>query len=253
MISCPFFRQTTVFCLHPDYLSLEPFLRALPSLFAEGEGELIHDGRNKLRLLTYQSTNYVVKQFRQPNFINQWVYGTFRKPKSQRAFENAIRLIQIGVGTPQPVGYINYRRGPLFADSYLVTLKSECPWRYDMLFHRHFDCQEKVLRAVGRLTACLHEHGIAHLDYGRGNILFAQRAGDIHLELVDLNRMHFGPVGMIDGCKNLRRLPATPQMHRWIAEEYARVRGFDAGECYELMRHYREGEPGQEAGEFPVN
>ena len=59
MISCPFFRQTTVFCLHPDYLSLEPFLRALPSLFAEGEGELIHDGRNKLRLLTYQSKNYV--------------------------------------------------------------------------------------------------------------------------------------------------------------------------------------------------
>ena len=248
----PFLRQTADLCLHPDFRRLEPFLRALPSLFAEGRGELIHDGRNKLRLLTYQGTAYVVKQFRRPNFINQWVYGTLRKPKSQRAYENALRLMQIEVGTPRPVGYINYRVGPLFTDSYLVTLKSECPWRYDMLFHRPFDCVEEVLRAVGRLTARLHEHGISHLDYGRGNILFAQSEGEVRLELVDLNRMRFGSVSMAEGCKNLRRLPATPQMHRWIAEEYARERGFDAEACYNLLRHYRKGESGQEAGEFPT-
>ena len=252
MTNGPILSSSATLCLHPDFCHLEPFLRSLPTLFAKGQGELIHDGRNKLRLLTYQDVAYVVKQFHKPNFINQWVYGTLRKPKSQRAYENAIRLMQIGVGTPRPVGYINYRKGPRFADSYLVTLKSECPWRYDMLFHRHFDCQEEVLRAVGRLTACLHEHGIAHLDYGRGNILFAQSKDGIRLELVDLNRMRFGAVNMIDGCKNLRRLPATPQMHRWIAEEYAHARGFDADDCYDLMRHYRQGEPGQEAGEFPT-
>ena len=35
------------------------------------------------------------------------------------------------------------------------------------------------------------------------------------------------------------RLPATPQMHSWIAEEYARVRGFDVKECLDLMVAYR--------------
>ena len=121
-----------------------------------------------------------------------------------------------------------------------------------MLFQQHFDCEEKVLREIGRITAKMHEHGISHLDYGRGNILFNKMpSGEIRLELVDLNRIKHGPVDMVRGCKNLERLPATAQMHRWIAEEYAKIRHYDEEQCFQLMRKFRKTQPAQEPNEFP--
>ena len=35
------------------------------------------------------------------------------------------------------------------------------------------------------------------------------------------------------------------QMHRWMAEEYAKARNFDVEKCFELMRAYRSVQPGK--------
>lgn len=237
--------------LHPDYASLKEFVLSVPERFARGEGKVIHKGRNELRTLTYDGTRYVVKSYRIPNFINRFVYGVFRPSKAKRAYEHALLLQNIGVGTPQPVAYMNIRKGLLFDRSYLITLESDCPYIYQQLFEQHFDCEEAVLRQVGRTTALLHEHGYAHKDYGRANILFKQETdGSIKLDIVDLNRMAIGPLDLKSGCKNLERLPAKPQMHRWIAEEYAKVRGYDVEECYRLLVAYRSTQPGKIDGKY---
>ena len=81
-------------------------------------------------------------------------------------------------------------------------------------------------------------------------MLFAETPGGIKIDIVDLNRLSVGHIGLKAGCKNLERLPATPAMHRIIADEYARVRGFDADKCYELMVAYRSVQPGQEEKEI---
>ena len=39
-------------------------------------------------------------------------------------------------------------------------------------------------------------------------------------------------------------------MHRLIAEEYAKARGFDAEECYRLMQTYRSTQPGKIDGKY---
>lgn len=152
---------------------------------------------------------------------------------------------EIGVGTPQPVGYMNIRSGLLFDKSYYISLLSTCPYIYDNLFTQQFDYAEEVFRAIGKVTARLHEHGYAHKDYGRANILFQKTPNGITIEIVDLNRMYIGPIDMKTGCKNFERLPATPQMHRWMAEEYAKTRNFDVEKCFELMRAYRSVQPGK--------
>ena len=237
--------------LHPGYEPLHDFMLSLPQRFAKGEGQLIHNGRNQLRRITYGGTEYVVKAFRRPNVVNRWVYGWLRPSKALRAYRNALRYQEAGVGTPQPVGYLNLRHGLAFGESYFVTLVSPCPWRYEDLFTHHFDYADDVLREIGRVTGVLHDHGMAHLDYGRANILFERLSdGRIHLDIVDLNRMRFGHLDVRRGCKNFERLPATAHMHRVMAEAYARERGFDADECYRLMRRYRRTQPGQVPGEF---
>ena len=145
------------------------------------------------------------------------------------------------------MAWLDQRNGLLLDKSYYVSLLSDCPYRYEALFEQPFPCREQVLRAIGRQTAVLHEHGYAHKDYGRGNILFnPQPDGSVKLEVVDLNRMHLGKIGLKDGCRNFCRLPATVQMHRWMAEEYAKARGFDADTCYELIAAYRHADKGDE-------
>ena len=243
-----FNHQTLV--LHPDFARLEPFVRSIPRRFRQEEGELIHNGRNQLRRITYEGTDYVVKSFRRPNVVNRFVYGIFRPSKAKRSYEHAGMFLKIGVGTPRPVGYLNIRKGLLFDRSYYITLASTCPYRYEDLFRRDFPYQDEVLRAVGHVTAVLHEHGYAHLDYGRANILFEKTSTGIRLDIVDLNRLRVGTIDMRAGCKNLERLPATPAMHRVIAEEYARVRGFDAEACFRLMVAFRSTQPGKEAKEI---
>ena len=69
--------------------------------------------------------------------------------------------------------------------------------------------------------------------------------GSAKIEIVDLNRMYIGHIGLRRGCRNFERLPATPQMHRYMAEEYAKVRGFDAEKCFQLMSYYRSRQSGK--------
>ncbi len=235
--------QTLV--IHPNYRDLEEFMYSIPERFKRKEGEIIYKGRNELRKMEYNGYSLVVKAFHQPNFINRFIYGIFRPSKAKRAYKHAEMLLNAGVGTPQPIGYLNIRSGILFDKSYFVSLESPCIHVYNELFYQQFDYAEDVLREIGRVTARLHEHGYAHKDYGRGNILFLKTDDGIKIEIVDLNRMAIGPLDIKSGCKNFERLPATPQMHRWMAEEYAKARGFDPEKCFELMQYYRSTQPGK--------
>ena len=231
--------------IHPDFEALRGFVLSLPERFDKNEGIVIHKGRIELRKMEYKGREYVVKSFHRPNFINRFVYGIFRPSKAKRSYDHAELYRNIGVGTPQPIGYLNVRSGLLFDRSYYVSCLSACPYVYNDLFKQKFEYEEDVLREIGRVTAVLHEHGYAHKDYGRENILFQKTPEGIKLEIVDLNRMFIGTIGMKAGCKNFERLPATPQMHRWMAEEYAKARGFDVEKCFELMVAYRSTQPGK--------
>ena len=220
--------------IHPDFKNLEEFIVSIPERFQRKEGTVIHQGRNELRKMEYNGKEYVIKSFHSPHLINRFVYGIFRPSKAKRSYDHAEMLLKIGVGTPQPVGYMNIRSGLLFDKSYYISLLSAWPYIYDNLFTQQFDYAEEVFRAIGKVTARLHEHGYAHKDYGRANILFQKTPNGITIEIVDLNRMYIGPIDMKTGCKNFERLPATPQMHRWMAEEYAKARNFDVDKCFEL-------------------
>ena len=233
--------QPRFYDIQPDFADVEPFVKTLPERFEAGEGVIIYDGRNQLRKMEYAGRQFVVKSFVRPNIINRVAYGIVRGSKAKRSFLYAQAFQRMGIGTPCPVAYLDQRNGLLLDRSYYVSLLSECPYRYADLMEHPVEPMESVLRAIGRLTADIHSHGFALKDYSRGNILFRLLSdGGVALEVIDLNRMYKGHVGLVRGCKNFCRLPATPQMHRWMAEEYAKARGFDVETCYGLMVKYRQ-------------
>lgn len=96
---------------------------------------LFTKGRNELRKMEYNGKEYVIKSFHSPHLINRFVYGIFRPSKAKRSYDHAEMLLKIGVGTPQPVGYMNIRSGLLFDKSYYISLLSTCPYIYDNHVH----------------------------------------------------------------------------------------------------------------------
>ena len=56
--------------------------------------------------------------------------------------------------------------------------------------------------------------------------------------LIDINRMAFGKVGIEKGCENFKLLYMLEDSFHFLAEEYAKARGFDTEKCFELMKPY---------------
>ena len=231
-------RRVTV---SPDSRAAEYFVRSLPVLFRTGRGRVIHSGRNELRELDFGGETYVVKSFRVPNLVNRIAYGLLRASKAQRSYEYALRLRACGIGSPAPVAWMTLRNGLLLTRSYYVSRKSGCPYTYSDLIGGGFPDADVYLRAIARTTALLHEQGMLHKDYSRGNILFGPGPdGRPEVEIIDLNRIRFRRrITMEEGCRNFaERLPATPAMRAVMAAEYARTRGFDSRGCLELMERF---------------
>lgn len=232
--------------VNPDYAELTDFFRVLPRRLKNGDGRVIYKGRNELREVEAGGVTMVVKLFRTPNFINRLIYGLFRPSKAHRSYAYALMLQKKDIGTPAPVGYVTRRSGLLFTESYYACLKSECPYTYadlvkalinpDGTAGEGFPHAEKILRAIARLTARLHDCGYIHKDYSRGNILFRELPdGEIRVEVIDLNRIRFHKVGLEEGCRNFDRLPGNHEIFAILADEYARARGFDPKECLRII------------------
>ena len=232
--------RPAVVVTHPNFKELEPFVWSLPQSFREEQGRLIYKKRNELREFTWQGHTCIVKSFHTPNLFNRLVYGFFRKSKARRSYEYSLLLLSKGIGSPAPVAYYTERfLGLLFGRSYYVSLRSQLPHTYwDIVAHRLSpDEEELYLRAIARTTARLHEAGMLHLDYSQGNILLGMGTdGEPRVEIIDLNRIRFHEVSIEEGCRNYAdRLPTTIPQRRIVAEEYARVRGAEAEQCFELL------------------
>jgi len=230
-----FFHPRTV-CVSADYHDLRLWVATLPVRFRYEEGSVLYKGRNELREISCKGLDCVVKSFRKPNLINRIAYGLFRSSKAQRSYEYAEKLQKAGIGTPEPIGYYTEHSGLLFGRSYYISLKSECNYTYHDLIKKTFPNQERILRAIARTTARMHEQGFLHKDYSRGNILFKDMGEEVKVDIIDLNRIRFRKIGMEAGCKNFERLPGTPEMYAILGEEYAKARGYDIDECIRLIR-----------------
>lgn len=225
--------------LSEEFAQMKWQARALPAYFDFGSGHVIHSGRNELRELQWKGQTVVAKSFKIPNVLNRFVYGILRPSKAQRSMEYARLLRANGIGSPAPVAYYTERTLLLFSRSFYVCLKSRCGHSYVDLMRGDYPGQEPVLRAIARTAARMHDLGIIHKDFSRGNILFGEAAdGGVEVEIIDLNRIRFHKVGIEEGCQNFERLPATPEMLRIIAHEYATARGLDPELCHKLITQH---------------
>lgn len=201
------------------FFFIEEFNSSLGELFGNGD-------RNKIKLFDLNGKTINIKSFKIPNLINKIAYKYFRKSKARRSFEYATILLERGIGTPQPIAFLeNFNwlglRDSYYASEHLVT---ELTYR-ELVEIPDYPDHDNILRQFTRFSFDLHEQGIEFLDHSPGNTLIKKELdGKYSFYLVDLNRMEFHDSMTFEmRMKNLCRLTPVKEMVAVMANEYAKL------------------------------
>ncbi len=190
-------------------------------------GILFGDGkRNTIKLFKLEDKTINIKSFKVPHLVNRIVYKYFRKSKARRSFEFATILLEKGIGTPQPVAFVENSNWLGLNDSYYASEHLEVDLTYrELILIPDYPDHENILRQFTRFSFELHEKGIEFLDHSPGNTLINKgENGQYHFYLVDLNRMQFHTeMNFEQRMKNLRRLTSKKEMIAIMSDEYSKL------------------------------
>uniref|UniRef100_UPI002583AD6C lipopolysaccharide kinase InaA family protein n=1 Tax=uncultured Alistipes sp. TaxID=538949 RepID=UPI002583AD6C len=148
----------------------------------------------------------------------------------RRSYEHAVRLRALGIDSPEPIAWSEYRRHGLLSDTYYVSRRSDYAPLSQTTEHFPAAGTLPVLEAFARFAVSLHEKGIEHRDFNHGNILWSRTAAGVYrFQLIDINRMHFEDAGLSSrACMiNLRRLACPAVAFLYILDRYAEARGWN--------------------------
>lgn len=209
--------------IHHSFKQNETFLDDIITNYDIKGEDYGNQDRNSLKLFKLENKTLNVKSFRIPNFINQLAYRFLRKSKAQRSFEYANKLQELGIGTPQPVAYYEYKTPLLFKKSYYISEQLDCDLTYrELTTDLNYPNHESILRAFTRFTYQLHENEINFLDHSPGNTLIKKTSDGYDFFLVDLNRMEFGAIDFETRIKNFAKLTIHKSMIEIMSDEYAK-------------------------------
>jgi hypothetical protein len=212
--------------LNDKYKDYEDKVSEHIKLFDVKGSNFIIGQRNKIKLFELEGKTINIKSFKIPHLINKIVYKYFRKSKARRSFEYATTLLEKGIGTPEPIAYIQNYDAVGLKDSYYVSEHLQCDLTFRELVEiPNFPDHDTILRQFTRFSYDLHEKGIEFLDHSPGNTLIKKTIkGNYNFFLVDLNRMNFHDKMDFDSrMKNLSHLTPKKEMIAIMSNEYSKL------------------------------
>ncbi|SHG18918.1 Kdo domain containing protein [Flavobacterium defluvii] len=189
-------------------------------------GELFGNGdRNKIKLFDLDGKMINIKSFKIPNIVNKIAYRYFRKSKARRSFEYATILLEKGIGTPEPIAFLENFNFPGLKDSYYASehLVTELTYR-ELVEIPDYPDHDNILRQFVKFTFDLHEKGVEFLDHSPGNTLIKKNENaNYSFFLVDLNRMNFHEsMSFEQRMNNFSRLTPKKEMIAVMSNEYSK-------------------------------
>ncbi|WP_264563652.1 Kdo domain containing protein [Flavobacterium sp. N3904] len=206
------------------------------------KGKLFGDGkRNIIKLFELEGVTMNIKSFKVPNLINKIAYRYFRNSKARRSFEFGTLLLEKGIGTPQPICYLENYNWIGLKDSYYGSEHLQCDLTYrELVENPEYPDHENILRQFTRFCYLLHQKGIEFKDHSPGNTLIKKnKDGNYDFFLVDLNRMNFHKEMSFDlRMENLCRLTPVKEMVVVMSNEYAKASGESENLIFETLWKY---------------
>ena len=203
------------------------------------EGKILVNGqRNAIKLFEVEGITLNIKSFKRPNLINKIVYRYFRKSKARRSFEFASKLMEMQIGTPQPVAFFENYDFVGLKESYYACEHLENVFEFrEIVQNETFENRDFIIRKFTQFTFEMHEKGIEFLDHSPGNTLIRKNNdGSYSFFLVDLNRMQFHEtIDFKTRMKNLSKITHKKDMIAVMSNEYAKLSNGDETTIFETM------------------
>lgn len=223
--------------LHPDFQNYKDDLLNIKTLFSQYD-ETIHKARNVLKVIPLHGIDIVIKAFRIPNAVNQFAYAYVRRSKAYKSYFNALKLQELMVNTPSPIGFIEFYRNGFFKESFFLCKKFDYELTMaDVRDHPPVD-KIQILNAFAQFTYSIHQKGVWHVDYSGGNVLINRKEDSYEFSLVDINRMDFKKIDGYDGLENFNKFWFNEEDLSILAKAYASVAQLDEDKAIEKALHH---------------
>lgn len=230
-----------IFEIAPSFAKITTAVKECIRNFQEKGSVLAAGRRNTIKIFEIDGAEFNIKSFKIPNLINKIAYRYFRKSKARRSYEYATKLIELGIGTPEPVAFAENLSFTGLRDSYYVSRQMHPKLTYRELVEiPDFPDRENILRQFTRFSWKLHQLGVEFKDHSPGNTLIVEDSpGQYSFYLVDLNRMAFHESMPFDlRMKNLSRLTPLEDMVAIMSNEYAKLSGEPEEQVFSTMWKY---------------
>ncbi len=140
---------------------------------ADGSAEVVKHGPHRTVYRVALPGGAVFVKHCRINGPRAWARELMRPPKARLEFENATRLLVLGIGAAVPLAW-GTRDSRWPGESFLITrdLAPAIPFT-DYIEGRTLSARERqeLARGLGRFLARLHDSGVTHPDPHPGNIL----------------------------------------------------------------------------------
>jgi len=215
--------------INPKFDSLKSFVENIPAKF-DSEGEMVYEARNQLKSFKAEAFEVIVKRYKIPFFINRIAYTFFRPSKAKRAYEYALKLLYLGLNSPEPIAYIEQFKGGLLTHGYFISIyEKDYSDIRDLMDGIEQDAD--ILQQLSVYIADIHSKGVLHLDMSPGNILYKKVGDKYHFTLIDINRMQFlSTISTKQRFSSFKRLSNNEGVLTEIAKTYALASNLDAPE-----------------------
>lgn len=213
--------------LAPAYSSDENAKQLIAAL---DNGETIRGGRHQLSrgqvVLNGEVVPVALKEFGREGLLKNWI-DQKRGSKAERSFRNALHLFEHGVGTPEPIGFVeHWEHTRLLRSVYVCRLVEEPSDFREELLRLHESsapCESfmSLMEVVAEGVAAMHECGFQHRDLGNQNILVKKIAPDFwgEVQFIDLNRGRVEPVlNVAARARDLSRIALPSDFKRIFIE-----------------------------------
>ena len=205
----------------------------IDSIFLE-KGLTVHSDRNTTKKIEFNGRFFAVKSFQSPNVLQRLAYANFRKPKAQRSLEFSEKLIEAGLHSPKPIGYIVKIKRIQLHQSYYISEFHE--FEHDLLpvfkdFNTHLNLIEQFVKTV----ATMHDFNIYHHDLTKRNVLINSSKEQV-FSFIDNNRMSFQRMSLKMRMESISKLTNNIEELHTLAMLYSKYSTYNPDRCIHFIQ-----------------
>ena len=204
-------------------------------------GDIIKNSRNVIKSYKSDTVTFNIKSFKIPNIFNAFIYNHIRSSKAERSYKFAKKLLNLGIKTPEPIAYFEFKNSFFLKNSFYVSKQLDYDFTIrEVIKDGNFKNRIQILKMFSRFTYNLHENNINYLDHSPGNTLIKFNNNEYDFYLIDLNRMQFKKMSFEERMQNFNRLTKDPSVIEVFSREYATLFNQNYDLVYNKMLSYSE-------------